>query len=98
MAHFRQRISANIDNDGFITFKVDVVELDDTEEIVGIPHTEEFKISLDRLNDGCSYVCRPGFVDANISPGTFWLDAEGRRHFIIDAEIGELVLDGKQLV
>lgn len=89
MNGIRARISSKADNDGFVNTTIEWMRVVDN-QIIGAPlETEEFRMSMHR-SASCSYVSRVVSQEADVTPGTFWIDEEGRRHFFVKADAGEL--------
>ncbi len=79
--------------DGDVThLKLEWVNVDG-EQIGETMFAEEFRIGKNR--EGCAYISRVEFIDAQVLPGTFWLDEAGRRHFRVDADAGQLTAFGQ---
>jgi hypothetical protein len=79
-----------------VTLVVEWVEILEGEQVGKTLVREEFSIA--RRREGCSYVTRGGFDEGRMQPGTFWIDEEGRRHFVVQAEAGVVGLIGKEQV
>jgi hypothetical protein len=72
---------------GFVHVTVDWVDV--VENVVGATQfTEEFRVSKEI--PVCGYVSRVAFTEAVVSPGTFWLDEKGLRHFLLQADPGHI--------
>lgn len=64
------------------------------EQIVGVIRSEEFELKQNR--EGCSYITRGGMDQGHFLPGTFWVDEQGHRHFVMQAEPGAVGLFGEE--
>ena len=93
MNKVRLKLTPSQKPDGTVHLKLEWVEVDEAERIVAVLASEEFAVSADRLGS-VSYVSRAEFPEGDLRAGTFWLDAEGRRHFFVSAEPGEVGLLG----
>ena len=64
------------------------VEIGADEIILSVFATEEFAISRERI--GSAYISRAAFAQGEVRPGTFWVDTNGNRHFVMMAEPGHI--------
>ena len=55
--------------------------------------TEQVRIGTSRPDVG--YLSRAVFTSGAFVPGTFWVDENGHRHFVLEAEAGVIDMFGK---
>ncbi len=80
--------------DGGLT--VEWAEVDEAGNVGAVHKTETFRAPAG-AGPGWSYVTCAGFAQGEAAPGTFWLDAAGRRHFVLAADPGAVGLFGGEV-
>lgn len=94
MDGLRFRVTPTLDLDGMIHVKLELCDVRG-EQVAGVVLSEEWRVSPKRA--GCACVSRACFAEGQALPGTFWEDEEGRRHFVVQAEAGEIGLVGQPI-
>lgn len=90
----RAKITPTLEADGMLQVQIDWVRVEG-----GVPgevlSSESFRVSPARA--GCAYFSRAVAPASAVSEGTFWLDEDGRRHFLLDARPAALSATGKEI-
>lgn len=94
MDGIRLKLSAKTVGDK-IHFNLDWVDVVN-EEIKSVIGNEEFAMSVKKCEAGCAYVSRVSFREGEEGPGTFWIDENGLRHFLVSAEKGNFDFSGSE--
>lgn len=89
----RCKVTPHFTDEG-VRIVLEWVEIVD-EKIAAVVATEEFTLNANR--EGCSYVTRGGFDAGKLMPGTFWIDEKGSRHFVMEAEPGQVGMIGNTI-
>ena len=94
MNGIRAKITADVQPDGKIRLAIAWVQVIDSipGEVLG---TEEFQFSSDAKD--WAYVSRAVFPQGEMSPGTFFIDSQGLRHFFMSADPGTFPLLGREV-
>lgn len=94
------KITPRTEADGSVVVNIEWVEVNNDPAIgpvIGkVVAQEDFRLGPARA--GTAYITRVGFTEGNEAPQTFFVDAEGKRHFVAKMKAGHEKVTGLSIV